>query len=57
MFLGAVLAQACFVATVLAATYTQSDSFSGSSFLSGFTHQAIPDPTNGRVYVHFSDLQ
>lgn len=57
MFLGAVLAQACLVATVLAATYTQSDSFSGTSFLSGFTHQAIPDPTNGRVYVHFSDLQ
>ncbi|KAG8691173.1 hypothetical protein FRC11_006148 [Ceratobasidium sp. 423] len=32
-----------------AATYSVSDTFIGSSFLSGFTHEAIADPTHGRV--------
>ncbi|CAE6419931.1 unnamed protein product [Rhizoctonia solani] len=32
-----------------AATYSVSDSFIGSSFLTGFTHEAIADPTHGRV--------
>ena len=39
---------------VLAATYSLDDNFVGTSFLSGFTHEAIPDPTNGRVYVPFT---
>lgn len=34
---------------VFAASYTLSDNFVGSGFLSGFTHEAIADPTNGRV--------
>ncbi|KAF8708398.1 glycoside hydrolase family 16 protein, partial [Rhizoctonia solani] len=32
-----------------AATYSVTDTFIGSSFLSGFTHEAIADPTHGRV--------
>ncbi|TFK94501.1 glycoside hydrolase family 16 protein [Polyporus arcularius HHB13444] len=36
-------------APALAATYSQADSFSGHGFLSGFTHEANPDPTHGRV--------
>ncbi|KAG8867272.1 hypothetical protein FRB98_004265 [Tulasnella sp. 332] len=31
------------------ATYNIVDTYIGPSFLTGFTHQAIPDPTNGRV--------
>ncbi|KAG8982997.1 hypothetical protein FRB94_008174 [Tulasnella sp. JGI-2019a] len=31
------------------ATYSIADTYIGPSFLTGFTHQAIPDPTNGRV--------
>ncbi|KAF9460039.1 laminarinase [Collybia nuda] len=43
-----------FLAThALGATYSQTDSFVGSSFLSGFSFQAISDPTHGRVnYVN-----
>ncbi|KDQ07527.1 glycoside hydrolase family 16 protein [Botryobasidium botryosum FD-172 SS1] len=33
----------------LAGTYCISDTFVGRSFLSGFHHQAIPDPSSGRV--------
>ncbi|KAH7344535.1 putative laminarinase [Rhizoctonia solani] len=41
-----------------AATYTVSDTFIGSSFLSGFTHEAIADPTHGRVnYVDQATAQ
>ena len=40
-----------FFPSALAATYNVKDSFVGESFLSGFTHEAIADPTNGRVYV------
>ncbi|RDX45720.1 laminarinase [Lentinus brumalis] len=43
------IALAAVAAPALAATYSQADSFSGQGFLSGFTHQAIPDPTHGRV--------
>ncbi|KAG8709445.1 hypothetical protein FRC09_000665, partial [Ceratobasidium sp. 395] len=41
-------------ATVARATaYTLVDTFIGSSFLTGFDHQAIADPTHGRVnYVN-----
>lgn len=31
--------------------YTLVDNFVGPSFLTGFDHQAIADPTNGRVSV------
>ena len=34
---------------VSATTYTLSDNFVGTGFLSGFTHEAISDPTHGRV--------
>lgn len=35
------------------ASYNVKDTFIGSSFLSGFTHEAIADPTHGRVnYVN-----
>lgn len=33
----------------LGATYSLTDNFVGSSFLSGFSFQAIADPTHGRV--------
>ena len=36
---------------VLGATYSISESYQGSDFLNGFHHQAISDPTHGRVYV------
>lgn len=36
-------------ALVSAASYSLSDNFVGNGFLSGFEHQAISDPTNGRV--------
>ncbi|KAG8707683.1 hypothetical protein FRC08_000355 [Ceratobasidium sp. 394] len=32
-----------------AATYKVTDTFIGPSFLSGFVHEAIGDPTHGRV--------
>ncbi|KAI0820859.1 laminarinase [Trametes gibbosa] len=37
------------VAAVLGATYQQTDSHQGSGFLKSFSHQAIADPTHGRV--------
>ncbi|EUC65412.1 family 16 endo-1,3(4)-beta-glucanase from glycoside hydrolase, putative [Rhizoctonia solani AG-3 Rhs1AP] len=41
-----------------AATYSVSDTFIGSSFLNGFTHEAIADPTHGRVnYVDQTTAQ
>lgn len=33
----------------LASSYSQKESYSGSTFLNGFNYQAIADPTNGRV--------
>ncbi|KAK0232388.1 2 beta-glucan [Armillaria nabsnona] len=43
---------------VFGAVYRQSDSFIGSQFYSGFSHQAISDPTNGRVnYVDVATSQ
>lgn len=41
------------VTSVRAATYSLKDNFVGSSFLTGFTHEAIADPTHGRVLVAF----
>lgn len=37
-------------AGVLAVSYIQTDSYTGSGFLNGFSFQAIADPTHGRVY-------
>ncbi|KDQ07528.1 glycoside hydrolase family 16 protein [Botryobasidium botryosum FD-172 SS1] len=43
---------------VLTTTYKLSDSFAGESFLSGFHHEAISDPTHGRVdYVNQQTAQ
>lgn len=36
-------------ARVLGAQYAQSDSHQGDGFLKSFTHEAISDPTHGRV--------
>ena len=36
---------------VLGATYHQTDSHQGIGFLKSFSHQAISDPTHGRVCV------
>lgn len=36
-------------AQALGATYGQTDSYVGSGFLSGFSFEAIADPTHGRV--------
>ncbi|KAI0757797.1 laminarinase [Daedaleopsis nitida] len=44
------------VLSVRGATYSQVDTFSGQSFLSGFVHQAIPDPTHGRVNYVSEDI-
>jgi len=41
----------------LAATYSQVASHVGETFLDGFNVMAIPDPTNGRVYVLVCILQ
>jgi hypothetical protein len=49
MFVLSFAAAAAAATLVRAATYTVSDTFIGSSFLSGFDHQAIADPTHGRV--------
>ncbi|OBZ78872.1 hypothetical protein A0H81_00340 [Grifola frondosa] len=38
-----------FVSAALGATYNVQDTFIGQDFLTGFSHQAIPDPTHGRV--------
>lgn len=47
-FLLAALAHA---AVVRAGTYTLSDNWIGSAFLSTFQWQNIPDPTDGTVYA------
>ncbi|KAM5537516.1 hypothetical protein V8D89_008843 [Ganoderma adspersum] len=46
---GALLSLAYLLTTVLAGTWKQCDSYSGKSFLSGFNHMTIADPTHGRV--------
>ncbi|KAH8105325.1 laminarinase [Cristinia sonorae] len=46
------------VAQTFAKQYSQTDSIIGSGFLSAFSHQAIADPTHGRVnYVSQSTAQ
>lgn len=45
----ALFAVSTLFSSALGATYNVKDSFVGESFLSGFTHQAIADPTHGRV--------
>ncbi|KAG8702142.1 hypothetical protein FRC08_003671 [Ceratobasidium sp. 394] len=46
------------VSLAQAATYTVSDTFVGTSFLTNFDHQAIADPTHGRVnYVDQATAQ
>lgn len=35
--------------SAFAATYTLTDNHVGEDFLTSFTHQAIADPTHGRV--------
>ncbi|KAI0757798.1 laminarinase [Daedaleopsis nitida] len=45
-----IVALACIASPVLSATYTHSETFSGNTFLTGFSHQAINDPTHGRVH-------
>ena len=37
------------VSSALGATYPLKDKFVGQDFLSGFSHEAIADPTHGRV--------
>lgn len=39
----------CLLPGAIAATYSLSDNYVGTSFLSAFTHEAIADPTDGRV--------
>ena len=45
----ALLLLATLVVPTLGATYNLVDTYQGAGFLSGFTHQAIADPTHGRV--------
>ena len=45
----AILVLASLAAGALGATYSQSDSHQGTGFLKSFTHEAISDPTHGRV--------
>ncbi|KAF8590994.1 glycoside hydrolase family 16 protein [Ramaria rubella] len=45
----ATLVLGLFVTACNAATYSRTDSISGTDFLSEFSHQAIADPTHGRV--------
>ncbi|KAJ3528322.1 hypothetical protein NM688_g8014 [Phlebia brevispora] len=40
---------AALLPTVLADTYSISDTYIGQDFLNSWTHEAIQDPTNGRV--------
>ncbi|KAJ3553250.1 hypothetical protein NM688_g3716 [Phlebia brevispora] len=51
MYYTTLLAAFSLTAGVHAASYTLSDNYVGSDFLTAFQHQAIPDPTNGRVLV------
>jgi hypothetical protein len=46
---GAAFIICSFAKEILAATYSQSDSYVGSQFLDGFGFQNIADPTHGRV--------
>ena len=48
-FLRSLLLLASLAASALGATYTQSDSHQGNGFLKSFQHEAIADPTHGRV--------
>lgn len=50
------LAIALLSGSARAATYGLTDNYVGTSFLGGFTHENIPDPTNGRVCVSPSPL-
>ena len=50
MLMSSLLSFTYLSATVLAAKYSQSDSYQGEDFLSGFTHWDTADPTHGRVY-------
>ncbi|KAG7445068.1 glycoside hydrolase family 16 protein [Guyanagaster necrorhizus] len=55
LFFTAVALVSSLVSPVFGASYQQTDSFVGSQFYSGFSHQTISDPTNGRVnYVDVS---
>ena len=45
----ALFAVSALVSSALGATYNIKDKFVGEDFLTGFTHQAIADPTHGRV--------
>ncbi|KAH9945470.1 endo-beta-glucanase [Epithele typhae] len=45
----ALLGAAAALPPVLAAQYSLADSYQGAGFLSGFSHEDIPDPTHGRV--------
>ncbi|KAI0735577.1 2 beta-glucan [Earliella scabrosa] len=45
----ALFAVSALVSSALGATYNLKDKFVGEDFLTGFTHQAIADPTHGRV--------
>ncbi|KAK0445175.1 endo-beta-glucanase [Armillaria borealis] len=49
LFLTTVALVSSLASPVFGTVYQQSDSFVGSQFYSGFQHQAISDPTNGRV--------
>lgn len=51
--LAGILAAVALTPGALSATYQISDTFIGTSFLDGFSHEAISDPTHGRVYVQF----
>ena len=49
------LLQLCIIAlaqSALAGTFTVADSYQGQDFINDWTFEAIPDPTNGYVYVH-----
>ncbi|KAG8691660.1 hypothetical protein FRC09_011564, partial [Ceratobasidium sp. 395] len=58
MFALSLAAAAAAASLARAATYSVSDTFIGSSFLTGFNHEAIADPTHGRVnYVDQATAQ
>lgn len=40
-----------FLTPAFAGVYVRSDNWKGADFLEAFTHEAIADPTHGRVYV------
>ena len=40
---------AAFLPAAFASTYSLADTYVGTDFLSKFTHEAINDPTHGRV--------